>query len=125
MHVKIDTREKFHAITILESVLAANMTDELEKLLAPLLNTEPKNTIVILKGVQVVEEAAGEQLVKIQDTFYENASSFIVCELEPAVEAALEGNGLLEVMNVVPTEAEAADIVHMEEVERELLNGEE
>ena len=29
MQVKIDTREKFHAITINESALAANMTEEL------------------------------------------------------------------------------------------------
>ncbi|MDR3714745.1 MAG: anti-anti-sigma factor [Puia sp.] len=125
MHVKIDTKEKFHAITILEPVLAANMTEELDALLLPFLTPEPRSVIVILKGVQSVEEEAGERLVKIQDSFYENALSFVICELEPAVEEALETNGLLEVMNVVPTETEAGDIVLMEEVERELLNGEE
>lgn len=125
MHVKIDTREKFHAITILEPVLAANMTADLDKYLRPILDSEVKNVVVSLKGVQSVEEEAGEHLVRIQDSFYENASSFVICELEPAVEESLETNGLLEVMNVVPTEAEAGDIVLMEEVERELLNGEE
>ena len=33
MKVKIDTREKFHVITIHEPVLAANMTAELDKFL--------------------------------------------------------------------------------------------
>jgi len=37
------------------------------------------------------------------------------------VEKTLENNGLLELMNVTPTESEAYDIVRMEEVERELL----
>ncbi len=35
MQVKIDTKEKFHAITVIEAILAANMTEELEKCLLP------------------------------------------------------------------------------------------
>jgi anti-anti-sigma regulatory factor len=125
MHVKIDTKEKFHAITMLESVLAANMTDDLDKCLLPFLKYGVKNVLLILKGVGEVAEEAAEQLVRIQGIFYENSSSFVICELEPAVEEALEKNGLLELMNVVPTEPEAGDIVLMEEVERELLNDED
>ena len=123
MQVKIDTREKFHAITIKESVLAANMTEELEENLLPLLEQDVKNVVLILKDIQIVEEAAAEGLVKIQQAFYDNGSSFVICELTPAVEKSLEDNSLLEMMNVTPTESEAWDIVQMEEVERELLNG--
>ena len=124
MHVKIDTREKFHAITINEPVLSANMTDELEECLLPLLKTSISNVVLVLKGMQEVAEEAAEELVKIQGTFYEHSCSFVICDLEPAVEASLEANGLLELMNVVPTAAEAGDIVLMEEIERELLGGE-
>lgn len=123
MQVKIDTREKFHAITIAEPVLAANMTEELEKTLLPLLEQEVKNVVLILKDIQIVEEAAAEGLVKIQGAFYDNGNSFVICELTPAVEKSLEDNSLLEMMNVTPTESEAWDIVQLEEVERELLNG--
>ena len=123
MQVKIDTREKFHAITITDPVLAANMTEELEENLLPLLEQDVKNVVLILKDIQIVEEAAAEGLVKIQQAFYDNGSSFVICELTPAVEKSLEDNSLLEMMNVTPTESEAWDIVHMEEVERELLNG--
>jgi anti-anti-sigma factor len=122
MQVKIDTREKFHAITILESILAANMTAELEKSLLPLLQNDVKNVVLILKDIQTVEDAAAECLVRIQQAFYDEGSSFVICELTQAVETALENNGLLELMNVTPTESEAWDIVYMEEVERELLN---
>jgi len=39
------------------------------------------------------------------------------------VEDWLDKNELLEVMNVTPTESEAWDIVQMEEIEREFLDG--
>src|ERR1700743_2613023 len=123
MQVKIDTREKFHAITILEPALAANMTEELEQCLLPVLQKDVKNVVLILKDIQTVDEAAAESLVRIQQEFYDNGNSFVICELTPAVEQSLEDNSLLEFMNVTPTESEAWDIVQMEEVERELLNG--
>src|ERR1700759_2953619 len=114
MQVKIDTREKFHAITILETVLAANMTEDLERCLLPLLQKEVKNVVLILKDTNAVEEAAAESLVRVQQTFYEDSASFVICELTPGVEKSLEDSGLLELMNVTPTESEAWDIVHLE-----------
>ena len=123
MQVKIDTREKFHAITITESVLAANMTEDLDQCLLPILEKDVKNVVLILKDTLEVDDAAAESLVRIQQAFYDNGSSFVICELTLAVEKSLEDNGLLELMNVTPTESEAWDIIHLEEVERELLNG--
>jgi anti-anti-sigma factor len=123
MQVKIDTREKFYAITIQESILAANMTEDLEQCLLPILEKDVKNVVLILKDTQTVDDAAAEDLVRIQQAFYDNSNSFVICELSPAVEKSLEDNGLLELMNVTPTESEAWDIIHLEEVERELLNG--
>jgi anti-anti-sigma factor len=123
MQVKIDTRERFHAITILEPTLAANMTVELEKALLPMLDKDVKNVVLILKDIPEVEEAAADCLVKIQQAFYDDGASFVICELTPAVEQYLENDGFLELMNVTPTESEARDIVQLEEIERELLNG--
>jgi anti-anti-sigma factor len=123
MQVKIDTREKFHAITILEPVLAANMTEDLQKSLLPILEKDVKNVVLILKDIPKLEDAAAASLVKIQQAFYDNSASFVICELTPAVEQYLEDKGFLEIMNVTPTESEAWDIVQLEEVERELLNG--
>jgi len=123
MQVKIDTKEKFHAITINESNLAANMTEDLEQCLFPILQKDVKNIVLILKDTQNIDDAAGECLVQIQQSFYDSGSSFVICELTPEVEKSLETSGLLELMNVTPTESEAWDIVQMEELERELLNG--
>ena len=125
MEVKIDTREKFHAITILEPSLAANMTEKLENCLLPLLQSDVKNVVLNLRDIQTMDNAAAERLVQLQQMFYENNASFIICELQEKVEATLDKDNLLELINVTPTESEAWDIVQMEEIERELMNGEE
>jgi len=121
MQVKIDTKEKLHVITIKEPKLAANMTAELDECLAPFLQNEVKNVVFNLEDIQTIDDAAAEWLVKIQQAFYEQNASFVVCCLQQPVEDLLDKKELLEVMNVTPTESEAWDIVQMEEIEREFL----
>ncbi len=125
MQVKIDTREKFYAITIKEHALAANMTADLDKCLLPLFQNDVKSVVLILKDTQNIDNAAAEYLVKTQQAFYENSASFVICELQQAVEESLDERGFLELLNAAPTESEAGDIVQMEEIERELLDEEE
>ncbi|HEY8399119.1 MAG TPA: STAS domain-containing protein [Flavihumibacter sp.] len=122
MQVKIDTKEKFHVITILDRQLTANMTAELENGLTGYLQNDVKNLVLKMGAVESVDLQAAETLIKIQQNFYENNASFVVCELQPAVEKFLEKEELLEVVNATPTESEAWDIVQMEEIERELMD---
>ena len=122
MNVKTDTKEKFHAITVNDLVLSATMTDEMGECLLPYLQNEVKNLVLILKNVTELDTVAAEKLVYIQQKFYENSASFVICELQQGVEDFLDNNNLLELMNVTPTESEAWDIVQMEEIERELMD---
>ena len=125
MQVKIDTKEKFHAITLPGASLSATMTEELEACLLPYLQNDVKNIVLILKDIENVDNAAAEKLVSIQQKYYENGASFVICELQKSVEEFLDRNELLEMMNVTPSQSEAWDIVQMEEIERELLNDED
>jgi anti-anti-sigma factor len=122
MEVKTDTKEKFHVVRVVADDLSANMTEQLTTELVRHLHSDVKNIVLNLKDVKSIDEEAAEKLVRIQQRFYEDNSSFVVCELQPSVEDFLDENNLLEIMNVTPTESEAADIVQMEEIERELLN---
>ena len=122
MQVKTDTKEKFHAITLPGPALSASMTEELAECLLPYLQNGVKNVVLILKDIKNIENAAAEKLVYIQQKFYENNASFVICELQEQVEEFLDRDELLEVMNVTPTESEAWDVVQMEEIERELLD---
>lgn len=125
MIVKTDTKEKFHVITLPGPALSASMTEELGECLLPYLQNDVKNLVLKLKDIQSIDIAAAEKLVYIQQKFYENSSSFVICELQPPVEKFLDDNELLEIMNVTPTESEAWDIVQMEEIEREFLDGDD
>lgn len=125
MNIKFDTKEKFHIITLQDPTISANMTAELSDLLLPLLQSNVKNVIINLNKVQTIDEAAAETLVKIQQNFYENKSSFVICGLNETVETFLEKTNLLKMMNVTPTESEAWDIVQMEEIEREFMDEED
>ena len=125
MKVKIDTKERFHAITLPGDSLSATMTEELGACLLPYLQNDVKNVVLILKDIQSMDIAAAEKLVSIQQSFYESNASFVICELQKTVEEFLDQNELLELMNVTPSESEAWDIVQMEEIERELMNGED
>jgi anti-anti-sigma factor len=124
MKFKIDTREKFHVITLQETALAANMTAELENCLLSFLQNDVKNLLLSLKDIQNIDNAAAESLVKIQQLFYEQDASIVICELQSQVEKELDDNGLLELVNLTPTQSEAADIIQMEQIERELMDGE-
>lgn len=123
MKVKIDTKQKFHVIYITEPDLSGNMTAELSESLLPFLQIDVKNVIVNLKDIESVDEAAAEELLKMHQTFYEHQASFVLCELQPSVSEKLEELDMLDMLNITPTESEAWDIVQMEEIERELLGG--
>ena len=124
MNVKTDTKEKFHVITVSEPSLSATMTDELGDCLLPYLQNDVKNLVLIAKDIQSIDIPAAEKLVYIQQKFYENNASFVICELQKSVEEFLDQHELLEMMNVTPTQSEAWDIVQMEEIERELMDDE-
>ena len=121
MKVKINTKEKFHAITLPGPGISATMTEELSSGLVPYLQNDVKNVVLILKDIESIDDAAAKALVNIQQKFYESKASFVLCELQKPVLDCLEKSGLSGSLNITPTESEAWDMVQMEEIEREFL----
>lgn len=124
MNVKTDTKEKFTVITPQEPELPVNMTEELSQLLLTYLQKGIPHVVLNMEQVKKLDDKSGELLASVQQKFYENNSSFVICSLQKDVETGLDEQELLEIMNVTPTESEAWDIVQMEEIERELLGDE-
>ena len=124
MEVKINTKEKFHVITLPGPTLSATMTEEISDRLLPFLQNDVKNIVLDLNLVQSLDNNSAETLVKVQQKFYESNVSFVICKIQPHVEEFLDKQNLLEMMNTAPTESEAWDIVQMEEIERELMDDE-
>ena len=125
MDCKTDTKEKFHVITLNEGQMSGAMTDELSGMLQTYLEKQPKNIVLSVPGLKEIDLPFAEKLAVLQQKFYENNASFVICDLQKPVEDFLDKNDLLEIMNVTPTISEAGDIVQMEEMEREMFDDEE
>jgi anti-anti-sigma factor len=119
MKVKISTNGKFHAITVLEPILAANMTAALHDLCEPFLQQEVKSVLLNLKDIQKMDSAAAEAILELRNLFYTNRASFVLCEPQPPVKKYLDQNEQFETLQIAPTQSEASDIIFMEEIERE------
>lgn len=125
MNVKTDTKEKFTVITPQEGVLTANMTEEFTSLLYSYLAKMPPHIVLNMSQATDADESLCRELAALQQHFYDQQASFVICNLSEAIQDKLEAADLLDTMNVTPTESEAWDILQMEEIERELLGGEE
>lgn len=125
MKVKIDTREKFTVVTPLKPEFTDIIAAEIAETCGSQLQKEVKNVILNLRSVSKMEENAAITLTALQRSFYENHASFVICSLQAPVEETLNKLKILEALNITPSESEAWDIVQMEEIERELLDGDD
>ena len=125
MHYKIDTKEKFSVLSLLDPSLSSNLVPELNDLIKKLGSNSPKNLVLNLEGVKDWDLSIMELLAQHQEVFYDNNTSFVLCSLSDDLQNALDSTEFGEVMNLTPTESEAWDIVQMEEIERELLDSDD
>ena len=125
MHYKIDTKEKFTVLSLLDPNLSSNLVPELNDLIKKLGTNSPKNLVLNLEGVKGWDLSIMELLAQHQEVFYDNNTSFVLCCLSEDLQTSLDSTEFGEVMNLTPTETEAWDIVQMEEIERELLDSDD
>ncbi len=123
MQVKVDTKEKFTSITPIEPHIYDNMAAELAATCNKVLEGDVKNLILNLQAVSTVDDEVAKTIAQLQQQFYDANNSFVICEIKTSVEETFEKLELLELLNATPTESEAWDIVQMEEIERELMDG--
>ncbi len=125
MEVKIDTKEKFSVLTPLLPEFTVNIAAVLEELCLKQLEQPVKNVVLQMSLVENMDAEAATKLAELQQQFYENSSSFVICSVNKQVEDLFETLELMDFLNITPTESEAWDIVQMEEIERELLDGDD
>ena len=122
MSLKIDTKEKFCVIRIEEIQLIDTMSAELIALCEQKLTEKVKNVILDFSTVEEMDSNYIESLVELQQNFFNEQASFVLCCLRNDVkQRRIDISESLEYA-ITPTESEAWDIVQMEEIERELLD---
>ncbi len=121
MNFKIDTREKFTIITPISDFFSDNLTAEFSELIYSYEQAKI-NLVINFKNVFSINEQLIKQIAAWHQEFYSKNLSFVICELQPTIKNFLKKNELNDIINVVPAETEAWDIVQMETIERELLD---
>ena len=125
MELKIDTKEKFTVVSPILTDLTVNIAAEIKDVCLKQLETSVKNVVLQMEQVQTIEDAAAFQIAELQQQFYEGSASFVICSLSDSVESTFEKLEMLDFLNCTTTESEAWDIVQMEEIERELMDGDD
>ncbi len=125
MEVKISTKEKFTVITPITPHIYDNLAEELNITCLNCLSQEIKNVVLNLQAVTTIDEEAAKTLANLQQQFYENNASFVLCQIKPQLENIFDKYELLDFLNITPTESEAWDIVQIEEIEREMMDSED
>jgi anti-anti-sigma regulatory factor len=123
MNIKIDTKEIFYVISLLDSEMTANMSATLLDLITKQQEEEVKSLILQLGKVTVMDEGFASTLIALKESLYKKNKSFVICNLSENIKQNLVEWGILDNINFTPTESEAWDIVQMEEIERELDGG--
>lgn len=125
MNVKTDTKEKFTVLKPIDSDISAEKSTELKQMLTELLKTGIPSVILNLSEVSSCDIELAQMLIEMHETYYQDDHSFVICGSPDALLELLKEIEMDDVLNLTPTESEAWDIVQMEEIERELLNGED
>jgi hypothetical protein len=123
MQFKIDTKEKIVLFRLEEPELNANLAAELEKAVFGIPDLEEKNLVLDLHSLQSADENGLKAIFAVYHRQYERGLSAAIAQLRAPLSTALSEK-YPEMLNVVPTESEAIDMVMMEDLERELDLGE-
>lgn len=125
MNFKIDTKEKFVVIT--PEMLHFNdiMAEFLHNHCETILGSKIKNIVLNMELVKNIDSSTAVLLAKLQQNSYELGASFVLCHVGEKINEVFKQEDLFDFINQTPTESEAWDMVQMEEIERELLGGDE
>lgn len=125
MDFKTDTKEKFQVIRVQNMHFSAKMAGELRRLLCQIREGENPHVIVDVSAVGQMDREALTQLCDLAAEHRNLNHSFVLCSPSPSLLHQIREAEAEEILNLTPTESEAWDIVQMEEIERELLGGDE
>ncbi len=119
MQFKIDTKEKIVLIRLEEKTLDAKMSDTFVSTLSAAGGLEEKNLILDLHSLESADDAGLKAIFTVYARQYDRGLSAAVARLNSTLTQQLTA-AYPEMLNVVPTESEAIDMVMMEDLEREL-----
>ncbi len=124
MKFDLQKEEKYAIVSAHVEKLDTLSAPDLKSELVYLLKNGFKNVIVDLNETKYCDSSGLSALLTGNRLAKEVDGSFVISGLQPAVEQLIKISQLNSVLNIVPSKEEAVDMVMMEEIERELKEGE-
>ncbi|MCR9102414.1 MAG: STAS domain-containing protein [bacterium] len=123
MEYKIKTEERYTVFTLQEENFNSLIAPDVKSELVLLADKDVKNLIMDLSEVKYVD-SSGLSAILTADRLWKKIGSFVLAGAEqPAVKKLMEISRLDTILTMVPTVSEAIDYIFMEDIERELNDG--
>ena len=124
MEYKVKTEERYTVFTLQEENFNSLIAPDVKSELVLLADKDVKNLIMDLSEVKYVD-SSGLSAILTADRLWKKIGSFVLAGAEqPAVKKLMEISRLDTILTLVPTVSEAIDYILMEDIERELNEGE-
>jgi len=120
MSFKIHSEDQYVIVSTNSEKLHSLNAPDLKSELVVLIKGGARNIIVDLSETRYCDSSGLSALLTGNRLCAEAGGSFVLCELQPAVQKLVSISQLTGVLNIVPTRDEAVDMVMMEEIERDL-----
>lgn len=124
MEFKIDTNSNYIQITPAGEALDAKLAEAIRQKWEELTQKGSENFIIDLQNCTKAEKDALPVLVHLHADCYSSGQSLVFTGLQPGVVQAMKETETDMAINIAPTLIEAADIISMEILERDLFNEE-
>ena len=124
MEFKIDTKKTYTQIIPVTEQLDANLTEAIRQKWNNSGQSGSLNLIVDLQDINKIADNALEELNTLQEDFRKNRQTIVFMGLPEQHASHFKQAGEEMAVNIVPTLAEAVDIVNMEILERDLFDEE-
>lgn len=125
MKYSIDKQERYSILTLNEHHLNSSIAPDLKSSLVILQNEGVNNLIMDLSNVQYIDSSGLSALLTADRVMKANGSFVITGINHPSVKKLIEISRLDSVMTLIPTLQEAIEYVFMEELQREIEEGED
>jgi anti-anti-sigma regulatory factor len=118
-----DAKQDYTLISVTSAHFDVKMAENLMQSCVQLSEKESPNFIIDFSACQTLDAAACAFLENVHNQCYNENQSFVCTGFKDELLQQLKAQNLHFTLNITPSFIEAEDIVRMENLERDLLNG--
>jgi len=124
MQFKIDTKDFYTHIMPVGHRIDAIMTGALREKWSELAQKGPTNALIDLSNCTEADTTSFADLVQLHEEVYSSSASLVFTGVQEHIMKEFKKEHVDTQINIVPTMAEAIDMISMEILERDLFNEE-